>query len=182
MSLGKISLIENSSWTYSFIDKNWDKKQEIFEIINLKEKTDLEQKYFEDFWGAQSPYEDWKKKEEGKLKITDSLLKLNTVKWYVESILLHELSDYDNNEDSMLESEVFVMDRIHNDDTLSAEEKQVIINYHLWFFQNNKLYFENLFKEWWEKYYKDHKNEYDAVIFHYNKICGVVEYLEWMIK
>ena len=81
MILGDIKTIDSKSWTYSFLDINWNKKQEIFEIINLKEQSNLEKKYFAEFWGAMSPYEKWEKIRP--LKITDSLLKLNNVTWYI---------------------------------------------------------------------------------------------------
>lgn len=177
MTLWNINHIDDLSGIYSYIDKNWQTQKEIFNIINPK-KWSIEENYFKTFWGAMSPYE--KGEKTWTLNITKSLSNLSNIKWYIESILLHELSDYDNNENSMLDSEIFVVERI-NSTNLTPEEKAKIIEHHLWFFQAVKGYFEKLF-DFYTDSYKKNIERYNNDMLHYKKICWVVEYLEGIIN
>lgn len=177
MTLGNVKYLDNWSGIYTFVDKKWIAQQELFEIMNLEEKTDIEKRNFNNFWGAQSPYSNWERS--WVVKVTNSLINLNKIKWYVESILLHELSDYDDTEDSMLQSEIFVIKKIQNSSTLKPEEKANIIKHHIWFFQSNKTFYEELFTEF-KKYYQKNQEKFEEEKKHYDKICKVVEYLEWL--
>ncbi len=176
MTLGNINYIDDNSGIYSYTDKNQQVQKEIFNIINPEEWS-IEENYFKTFWGAMSPYEKGEKK--WSLNITKSLSNLNNIKWYIESILLHELSDYDDNENSMLDSEIFVIDRIKNTTNLTPEEKTKVIEHHLWFFQAVKGYYEKNF-DFYKDGYKKNKERYNDDMIHYKKICGVVNYLEFI--
>lgn len=174
MSLGKLEITNKHTGIFSFINKIWEEEKHEFVISKTEELSEWEKEAFSKFWGAKSPY------TEGKitntLEITDSVIKHSEkVKWYTETILLHELSDHDDNENSMIEAEKYVINKIQKSE-YSKEEKMNLIKSHLWFFECNKSFYEGLFTTYKERYEQNEK-EYEKTKSHYKKICAVVEYL-----
>lgn len=180
-SIGKIEIIDEKNGKFIFNNKDWKAEEQMFKIFELDKTWDeLAKKCFSKFGGAKSPYENWDKTKN--LEISDSMAdKMNFIRWYVESILLHELMDHDDNKDSMLKSEEYVIKKINNSKDLDESEKHRIINAHLWFFQWNKDFYKELFKKF-KEYYKENEEEFLQTKQHYDKICDVVDYLDWILK
>lgn len=178
MTFGKIDIKDDkSSWTFSFINKKWREETHTFNISKIQELDELEKNAFSKFWSAMSPYINGEISKDKKLGIIDSLLNhTKDVKWYLESILLHELIDHDDHKDSMIESEKYVINILQKSKEYTEDEKIALVKSHLWFFEWNKKYFEGLFEKY-KEHYKKHIKEYEDTQDHYIQICNVVTYL-----
>ena len=166
--------------TYAFTNAEWMIEKHPFTILSLAElfaEDSSVKEHFSKFWTAKSPYH--KGKKEWTLEITDTLFRHhNQIKWYVESILLHELTDHDNSETSMLDAEKEVIKKIKESDDLTEEEKQKIIEYHLGFFKWNRSRYQDFLAQYGEKL---DPQRLESNTKHHEKIGEVIKFLEEII-
>lgn len=177
---GKIIIQDDIQWIFSFTHPEKWPEEHIFGIFKIDALSETEKESFKEFWAAKSPYIHGE--YINTLEVSDSLIQhVDKITGYVESILLHELMDHDDSEDSMLTSEQYVMDKIYFSATLSPQQRMDVVKHHIWFFQWNKAFYEKQFTTY-KEYYEDHVDDYKATLTHYEKICAVANYLERLLS
>ena len=191
MTLWTIDIIDETTGKFTFVNKSGWQEDVLFSILKLSDQWELAQKHFAQFGFAKPEFENWKKMKDGQWLVIDEAIlnNHNDAPWYAESILLHEMMDFDDHELSMLESEQYVMDQIKQWD-LSEEQKVKLITKHVWFFEGCKNFYEELLWILQEGLNKPEENKdnyekreaaYAKNSHHLKKINWVITYLTTLL-